>query len=218
MKSFKRTKQRRRYTPESSLRVESLEGRLVLSASVDFSIADRIVSITGTEGSDSVVVEQQGRDLVISITSSDGMVSETVPESTSTLTTMAITSAMKTTMIAGGCSSVNPLPAKEAAITTNRLITMTVSRTTTTMMMIVIETPTMISTITMIRYRLVPTRPPTLFRWSSTRSTPRLLQAHCLSRAHRPCMPSRGPRRRCSPSASSRMRAGVIQRCRYTIP
>ena len=79
MKSFKRTKQRRRYTPESSLRVESLEGRLVLSASVDFSIADRIVSITGTEGSDSVVVEQQGRDLVISITSSDGMVSETVP-------------------------------------------------------------------------------------------------------------------------------------------
>lgn len=59
-----------------SLRGESLEPRVVLSATVEFDAARRLLEITGTDADDAVEIRQQGRELTIMI---DGTVTETRP-------------------------------------------------------------------------------------------------------------------------------------------
>ncbi|MFM8415550.1 MAG: hypothetical protein ACKOCX_12595 [Planctomycetota bacterium] len=67
-----------RRSVDSRLRVESLEGRVVLSASIDFSIRDAVVRIMGTEGNDSVVVEQRGQNLAITLSTPEGEITRSV--------------------------------------------------------------------------------------------------------------------------------------------
>lgn len=58
----------RSYRPESRLVVESLEGRIVLTASIGFDARQGIVSIIGSEAGDVASVSQQGRNVVVSLT------------------------------------------------------------------------------------------------------------------------------------------------------
>ena len=55
------------HRPEPSLAVESLEGRVVLTASIGFDARQGIVSIMGTEAADVASVSQQGRNIVVSL-------------------------------------------------------------------------------------------------------------------------------------------------------
>jgi len=67
----------RRRPATSQLRVESLEGRLVLSASIGF--GNGVVQITGTEGNDAAVVEQQGRRLLVTVSTPEGEITRNLP-------------------------------------------------------------------------------------------------------------------------------------------
>jgi hypothetical protein len=63
---------------ESHLRAERLEGRLVLTASIDFGITDRVLRIVGTEGNDEAIVGERGGNLVVVLTTSEGELTRTV--------------------------------------------------------------------------------------------------------------------------------------------
>lgn len=54
--------------PEPHLRVESLEGRIVLTASIGFDVRQGIISIVGSEAGDVASVSQQGRNVIVSLT------------------------------------------------------------------------------------------------------------------------------------------------------
>ena len=58
---------KRPYRPESHLTVESLEGRVVLTASIGFDARQGIVSIMGSEAGDVASVSQQGKNVVVSV-------------------------------------------------------------------------------------------------------------------------------------------------------
>jgi len=64
---------------ESNLRVERLEGRVVLTASIDFAISDRVLRIVGTDGADQAVVGERGPNLVVELTTPDGELTRTLP-------------------------------------------------------------------------------------------------------------------------------------------
>ena len=70
---------RRSIGRERALNVESLEGRIVLAATIGYDRAARTVSIVGSEGSDSAQVRQQGANLVVSLSSAAGRFSRVVP-------------------------------------------------------------------------------------------------------------------------------------------
>jgi hypothetical protein len=57
----------RPYRPESHLIVESLEGRIVLTASIGFDASQGIVAIMGSEAGDVASVSQQGKNVVVSL-------------------------------------------------------------------------------------------------------------------------------------------------------
>jgi hypothetical protein len=59
---------KRPYRPESQLVVESLEGRIVLTASIGFDARQGVVSIMGSEAGDVATVSQQGKNVVVSLT------------------------------------------------------------------------------------------------------------------------------------------------------
>lgn len=66
----------RRPSPDrasSALRAEWLEPRVVLSATVEFDAARRILAITGSDADDAVEVRQQGREITVTI---DGVVAQ----------------------------------------------------------------------------------------------------------------------------------------------
>lgn len=77
--SLRRRAESRRRTVDSQLRVESLEGRLVLSASIDFGIRDGVVRIMGTDANDTVLVEQQGRRLAVTLATPDREITRSLP-------------------------------------------------------------------------------------------------------------------------------------------
>lgn len=54
--------------PKSHLSVESLEGRVVLAASIGFDARQGLVSIVGSEAADVAAVNQQGQNIVVSLT------------------------------------------------------------------------------------------------------------------------------------------------------
>lgn len=58
----------RPYRPESRLIVESLEGRIVLTASIGFDARQGLVSIVGSEAGDVASVSTQGKNIVVSLT------------------------------------------------------------------------------------------------------------------------------------------------------
>ena len=58
---------KRTYRPESHLTVESLEGRIVLTASIGFDARQGIVAIMGSEAGDVASVSQQGKNVVVSL-------------------------------------------------------------------------------------------------------------------------------------------------------
>lgn len=64
---------------ERALGIESLEGRLVLAAAIGYDRGSRTLSIVGSAGNDSAEVRQQGGNVVVSLTSSAGRLSRTVP-------------------------------------------------------------------------------------------------------------------------------------------
>lgn len=64
---------------ESAFGVESLEHRIVLTASIAHDRAARVLSIVGSAGNDIAEVRQQGTNVVVSLTSAAGRVSRTVP-------------------------------------------------------------------------------------------------------------------------------------------
>jgi len=72
---------RHRRRVESPLRAERLEGRIVLhnGAGIDFSAADRVLHIMGTEGDDEAVVSERGPNLVVVLTTHEGDFTRTVP-------------------------------------------------------------------------------------------------------------------------------------------
>ncbi|MGB8854710.1 MAG: hypothetical protein WCC69_14240 [Pirellulales bacterium] len=59
---------KRPYRPESQLAVESLEGRVVLTASIGFDARQGVVSIMGSEAGDVATVSQQGKNVVVALT------------------------------------------------------------------------------------------------------------------------------------------------------
>ena len=59
---------KRPYRPESHLAVESLEGRVVLTASIGFDARQGVVSIMGSEAGDVATVSQQGKNVVVALT------------------------------------------------------------------------------------------------------------------------------------------------------
>lgn len=63
---------------EAHLRVERLEGRVVLTASIDFAISDRILRIVGTEGNDTAIVGERGPNLVVVLTTPEGELTRTL--------------------------------------------------------------------------------------------------------------------------------------------
>jgi hypothetical protein len=71
-----RRRHHHRARPSSSLRVESLEPRVVLSATVEFDAARRLLEITGTDADDAVEIRQEGRELSVTV---DGTVAATRP-------------------------------------------------------------------------------------------------------------------------------------------
>jgi hypothetical protein len=70
---------RHRRPVESHLRAERLEGRLVLTASIDFGIGDRVLRVVGSEGNDQAVVGERGANLVVVLTTPDGELTRTLP-------------------------------------------------------------------------------------------------------------------------------------------
>ncbi len=62
-----RQQRRRRITVENQLRVESLEGRIVLTAAIGYDPTTKVLAITGSEGNDVAEVRQQGRTLLVSL-------------------------------------------------------------------------------------------------------------------------------------------------------
>jgi len=74
-------KNARRRSVESHLRAERLEGRIVLhnGTSIDFSAADRVLHIMGTEGSDEAIVAERGPNLVVVLTTPEGEFTRTLP-------------------------------------------------------------------------------------------------------------------------------------------
>jgi hypothetical protein len=72
---------RRSIGRKRALIVESLEGRIVLAAAIGYDRASGTVSIVGSKGNDSAEVRQQGANVVVSLTSSAGRLSRTVPAS-----------------------------------------------------------------------------------------------------------------------------------------
>lgn len=77
----RRTAKRRPYRPESHLHVESLEGRIVLTAGVGFDTRQGVLAIMGSEGNDTAVVTRRGTKVVASITTPSGTISKTVSAS-----------------------------------------------------------------------------------------------------------------------------------------
>lgn len=71
----------RRYRPESRLIVESLEGRIVLAASIGFDARQGVLSIMGSDGDDAALVGKQGSNIVASLTTSTGTITKSVPAS-----------------------------------------------------------------------------------------------------------------------------------------
>jgi len=61
------------------LSVESLEGRIVLAAAIGYDRASKALSIVGSAAADSAEVRQQGVNVVVSLTSSAGRLSRSVP-------------------------------------------------------------------------------------------------------------------------------------------
>lgn len=66
-RNARRRLMKRPYRPESHLTVESLEGRIVLTASIGFDARQGIVSIMGSEAGDVATVSQQGKNVVVSL-------------------------------------------------------------------------------------------------------------------------------------------------------
>jgi Ca2+-binding RTX toxin-like protein len=67
---FNRSQVGRRHrgiTVENVLRVESLEGRIVLTAGIGYDATTRVLTLTGSEGNDVAEVRQQGRTLLVSL-------------------------------------------------------------------------------------------------------------------------------------------------------
>lgn len=84
MKAPHRTTHRsnqRCYRPESRLIVESLEGRIVLAASIGFDVRQGVLSVVGGDGDDVAVIGKQGANIVASLTTSTGTFSKSVPAS-----------------------------------------------------------------------------------------------------------------------------------------
>lgn len=68
----------RRYTVENHLRVESLEGRIVLTAGIGYDGRTGILSIIGSEGADTAEVRVEGRTIVAVLASADGPATKTL--------------------------------------------------------------------------------------------------------------------------------------------
>lgn len=79
--NVRRAANRRPYRPESHLHVETLEGRVVLTASLGFNTRQGLLSIIGSDGNDIAVVNRQGANVVASITTPSGTLSRTVAAS-----------------------------------------------------------------------------------------------------------------------------------------
>lgn len=77
-RNVRRAMKRRPYRPESHLHVESLEGRIVLTASVGFDTRQGVLAIMGSDGNDTAVVTRQGANVVASITTPSGTISKSV--------------------------------------------------------------------------------------------------------------------------------------------
>jgi Ca2+-binding RTX toxin-like protein len=71
-------KQQRFLTVERRLAVESLEGRLALSASLGLDPATGVLGIQGSDGNDVAEVRQTGRKIVVTMNSADGSFTKTV--------------------------------------------------------------------------------------------------------------------------------------------
>lgn len=82
MKASRRSTLRRPYRVESHLLVESLEGRIVLAASIGFEAQQGVLSIVGGDGNDVAVVSRQGANIVASLTTPAGSISKSVAAST----------------------------------------------------------------------------------------------------------------------------------------
>ena len=67
-RNARRRLSKRPYRPESHLTVETLEGRIVLTASIGFDTRLGIVSIMGSEAADVASLSQQGKNVVVSLT------------------------------------------------------------------------------------------------------------------------------------------------------
>lgn len=61
------SRRHRGITVENILRVESLEGRIVLTAGIGYDATSRVLTITGSESNDVAEVRQQGRTLLVSL-------------------------------------------------------------------------------------------------------------------------------------------------------
>lgn len=72
----RRTIRRRPYRPESHLLVESLEGRIVLTASIGLDARTGVLTIMGSDADDVAEVHRKGAKVVASITSPDGTVTQ----------------------------------------------------------------------------------------------------------------------------------------------
>lgn len=78
MKS-RRTRMRRPCRPHPHLHVESLEGRIVLSASIGIAKRTGLLTIVGTATEDTVVVSRQGGSVVASVTNASGTITQSFP-------------------------------------------------------------------------------------------------------------------------------------------
>lgn len=74
----RRTMQRRPYRPESHLHVESLEGRVVLTASIGFNARLGVLSIVGSDGDDVAVVSRRGNNVVATVTTPSATITKAV--------------------------------------------------------------------------------------------------------------------------------------------
>jgi Ca2+-binding RTX toxin-like protein len=65
--------------PGHQLAIEPLEHRRVLTAGLQLSVVDQVLSINGTAGDDLVVIRQQGGELSVMLASAEGILSTSLP-------------------------------------------------------------------------------------------------------------------------------------------